>query len=361
MNAYAMLAITKHGVDMARRLQGQLPADVYYPRKFARGDEEERGITLIEGSPKEYLGKWFQAYQGIVLFVSLGAVVRMIAPHLRNKHEDPAVVVVDDRGSYVISVLSGHLGGANALTREVARLLGAQPVITTASDVQGTIAVDLLGCEFGWVIEDDRHVTAVSAAVVNEEPVAVIQEVGERDWWPANRPLPGNLHLYPSTEAAKEREHQAVLWITDRLLREGERERWLNPGVLYRPKTLILGIGCNRGTSEEEIEGVIRQTLKELSLSFLSVRGIASIDLKKDEPALLSLCEKYGWSAHWYTAEELNGIPVEQPSPTVYKYTGVYGVSEPAAKRAAGTSTLLLTKKKAGNVTLSVARIGDVP
>ncbi|GIM47382.1 hypothetical protein DNHGIG_29310 [Collibacillus ludicampi] len=149
------------------------------------------------------------------------------------------------------------------------------------------------------------------------------------------------------------------MYITDRLLSEEEKKQWLSNGVLYRPKTIILGIGCNRGTSEEEVEQVIRETLDELSLSFLSVRGIATIDLKKDEEALVSLTQKYGWTFQYYSPEQLNRVPIAHPSETVFKYTGAYGVSEPAAKLAAGTDSLLLTKKKDGNVTISVARVGD--
>jgi cobalt-precorrin 5A hydrolase len=359
MKPYALIAITKHGVNIARTLHEHLPCDLYYMEKFARGDESERGIRLFSGSPRDHLPELFQKYKGLVMFFSLGAVVRLIAPLIKSKHTDPAVVVVDDQAKYVISVLSGHLGGANMLTREVARILNAEPVITTASEVNQTIAVDLLGRPFGWVIEDFANVTPVSAAVVNEEPVAIIQEAGERNWWTYEKPLPENLFVYRSPEEASVREHHAVLYITDRLLSKEEKSRWLTNGVLYRPKTIILGIGCNRGTPEEEVEQVIRQTLHELSLSFLSVRGIATIDLKKDEEALLSLTRKYGWTFQYYTPEELNRVPISHPSETVYKYTGAYGVSEPAAKLAAGCETLLLAKKKDGNVTISVARVGD--
>jgi cobalt-precorrin 5A hydrolase len=359
MKPYALVAITKHGVEVARTLHEQLPCDLYYMEKFAYGDESERGIRLFSGSPREHMPHLFHTYKGLVLFFSLGAVVRLIAPLLKSKHTDPAVVVVDDHGKYAISVLSGHLGGANMLTREVARILNAEPVITTASEVNQTIPVDLLGREFGWVIEDFAHVTPVSAAVVNEEPVAIIQEAGEKNWWTYDKPLPENLFVYSSAQEASVREHHAVLYITDRLLSEEEKKQWLSNGVLYRPKTIILGIGCNRGTSEEEVEQVIRETLDELSLSFLSVRGIATIDLKKDEEALVSITQKYGWTFQYYSPEQLNRVPITHPSETVFKYTGAYGVSEPAAKLAAETDSLLLTKKKDGNVTISVARVGD--
>ena len=131
----------------------------------------------------------FQQYKGLIMVISLGAVVRMIAPILKDKKTDPAVVVIDDRGENVISVLSGHLGGANGLT-EVAAALDARAIITTASDVQKTIPVDLFGSRFGWVWDSAEKLTPVSASVVNEEHVAIVQESGEPNWWLYDTPLP---------------------------------------------------------------------------------------------------------------------------------------------------------------------------
>jgi cobalt-precorrin 5A hydrolase len=355
---YAVVAITKHGVEMARRLVRQLPgSDLYYMDKFARGDEEELGITLFSGSVRLILPDLFQRYSGLIILISLGAVVRMIAPLLKDKKTDPAVVVIDDRGEHVISVLSGHLGGANELTRRVASILDARPVITTASDVQQTIPVDLFGSQFGWEIESFERATPVSAAVVNEERVIVIQESGEPNWWAYDRPLPSHIQVVASTREAWDREFDAALVVTHRLLSPAEAERFLQNGVLYRPKVLVLGLGCNRGTALEEIEQVVTETLAELNLSIKSVRNIATIDLKKDEPGLIALCQKYGWRMDVYSPGELNTIPLPNPSETVYRYTGAYGVSEPAALLSSGAKEWLLPKKKSGNVTISVALV----
>ncbi|MED0676280.1 MULTISPECIES: cobalt-precorrin 5A hydrolase [Aneurinibacillus] len=353
---YAMVAITKHGVEMARSLKKKFPeADLYYMSKFAHGDEEAAGIQLFNGSVRLLFPALFPAYEGLILFISLGAVVRMIAPVLKDKKTDPGVVVVDDRGQHAISVLSGHLGGANELTREVAALLGAQPVITTASDVQKTIPVDLFGRRFGWRWDPDseKKLTPVSASVVNEEHVAIIQESGETDWWMHDTPMPPSLKIYDSIEAAIEASPDAALVITHRMLRPEEMPI-LENGVLYRPKVIALGIGCNRGTAAEEIESVIKDTLNELRFSIWSVKAICTIDLKKDEAGLLSVCDKYGWEFVYYTPQELNEMNIEEPSETVFKFTGAYGVSEPACKRYSGNEKLVLTKKKSGNVTISV-------
>lgn len=354
----AVVAITKHGTAIARRIQEQLAdVDVYYPEKFALGDETSRGITAFSGSVVDHVPTLFSSYSGLVGIFSLGAMVRLVAPLLRDKKTDPAVVVVDDRAEHVISVLSGHLGGANTLTHQVAEALGARPIITTASDVRHTVAVDMLGRAFGWEIENFEKVTEVSAAVVNEERVHIIQEAGELDWWTYQKSLPSYLSVFHSLEDATKQPFDAALVITPRLLTEEETKRFLTRGVLYRPKVVVLGVGCNRGTSAEEIESVIASTLNSARLSIQSVRNVATIDLKADEEGLLELCGKRSWPLVTYTPKELNTVTIPSPSETVFKYVGAYGVSEPAARLSSDANGWVVEKVRSGNVTVSVCMV----
>jgi cobalt-precorrin 5A hydrolase len=353
----AVVAITKHGTTIARRiLAGMDSVEVYYPERFARGDEDALGIHTYADSVVAHVPQLFAAYDGIIGIFSLGAMVRLIAPLLKDKKTDPAVVVIDDTAEHVVSVLSGHLGGANELTHEVARVLNARPVITTASDVGQTLAVDLFGRVFGFALDGDEHVTRVSAAVVNEERIAIIQEAGERDWWPYRKPLPSHFRVYSScAEAAAAGDaFDAALVITPRLLRAEEERRFLNPGVLYRPKVLAVGVGCNRNTPAEEIESVVCQVLRDHGWSERSVRTLATIDLKADEAGLLEACRRRNWPLVTYKAEELNTVPIPHPSDMVFRYVGAYGVSEPAARLAAGADDWLVEKVVSGNVTVSV-------
>ncbi|WP_379970308.1 cobalt-precorrin 5A hydrolase [Ectobacillus sp. sgz5001026] len=354
---YAVVAITKHGVQIARKLGRSFQnTDVYYMSKFEQGDEQDKDIQMFTGSVRLLLPALFKSYQGLIIIISLGAVVRMIAPLLKDKKVDPAVVVIDDKGENVISVLSGHIGGANELTREVAATLGANAIITTASDVQQTIPVDLFGKRFGWVWESAEKLTPVSAAVVNEEQIAIVQESGEKEWWNYNHPLPIHMKVYHSVAEALKHPHNAALVVTHRNL-HAEENSILQNGVLYRPKVIVLGMGCNRGTSFEEIESVIHETLDELHVSIKSVKALCTIDLKKDEEGLLEVVRKNDWEFVYYSPEVLNRVKIKQPSETVFKYTGAYGVSEPAALLYSGAEALELVKKKSGNVTISVAVI----
>lgn len=354
MERIALVSITKHGTLLAARLAQAMPeAEHCVMAKFhhlaPRAKPFEQAVSA-------FFAQAFAQYDGIVSFVSLGATVRMIAPHLKDKKTDPGVVVVDDAGRFAIAVLSGHLGGANALARRVAQALGATPVITTASDAQGTIAVDLLGHEFGWRLEGWENVTAVSASVVNEEQVAIVQEAGERAWWPADRPLPANLRVVASLEEAAAPEFRAALVITNRVLTD--HPALLSKAVLYRPRSLVVGIGCNSGTPAQEIAAAVAAVLRDAGLSPLSVRNLASIDRKAEEPGLLEYAQSQGLPIDFYAKEELNGVEVPNPSEAPMKYVGAQGVAEPAAVLSAG-GPLIVPKVKSGNCTVAVARVAE--
>lgn len=234
----ALVAITKHGAELLQRLAPSLPAaEVIVPEKFVG---QVAGLT---NSVKPYAGALsaqiaglFAAYDQIVFFVSLGAVVRLIAPHLKSKDEDPGVLVVDDAAQFVIPVLSGHVGGANAYAGQVAALLGATSVLTTASDVGKTIPVDILGRELGWRVEAPKiNITRVSAHVVNEEPVAFVQEAGSKHWWTRATALPRNIHLFARFEDVDLAAHRAVLWVTHREVAAALWQQLEERLVVYRP------------------------------------------------------------------------------------------------------------------------------
>jgi cobalt-precorrin 5A hydrolase len=233
-----LVAITKHGAAQAARLALDLPqADICTSAKFAAAFADmPNQVKAYGGALRDEIGPLFAGYDQIVFFVSLGAVVRLIAPHLRSKDEDPGVIVVDDAGQYVIPVLSGHVGGANEWSERVADLIGASPVLTTASDVGRTIPVDILGRHLGWRVEAPKiNVTRVSAHVVNGEPIAFVQEAGGPDWWTRPTPLPDTIHKFDRFDQVPLERYAAVLWVTHD---DVPAERWealKERLVVYRP------------------------------------------------------------------------------------------------------------------------------
>src|SRR5919109_5083584 len=190
MHSPAIIAITKQGITIARKIKENISdADIYVPAKH---DDSKKDIIWFKEQTGDIVVSLFKKYDALICIFSLGAVIRLIAPVVVDKKTDPAVLVIDDKANFVISALSGHLGGANELARSIASYLNSKPVITTAADVNETIPVDLVGRDFGWTIENYQNVTKVSALMVNEEKIGLYQDTGEKGWWPPTS-LPQNV------------------------------------------------------------------------------------------------------------------------------------------------------------------------
>ena len=240
----AVVAITRHGIALAGKVVAALPQSrLFAPEKF-RAEAEAAApsaATCYSGKTGDQIPALFAAFDGIVCIVSLGAVVRLIAPHLKDKEADPGIVVIDEAGRFVIPMLSGHLGGANALAGHLATALGAPAVLTTASDSRETIAVDLLGRELGWTFEATHdELVHASAAVVNDEPVALVQEAGSTGWWTHHAngrqgALPANVTLFDTLEDVAPEKFAAVLWVSVRPMPADYREKLAGRCVTYRP------------------------------------------------------------------------------------------------------------------------------
>jgi cobalt-precorrin 5A hydrolase len=237
----AVVAITRHGIAMAGKIVATLPgATLFAPEKFCVEAEvaAPQHYECYGGKTAEQIPALFAAFDAVV---SLGAVVRLIAPHLGNKENDPAVVVMDEAGKFAIPILSGHLGGANALAGHLAHALGAIPVLTTASDSRQTLAVDLLGSELGWTIKATHdELVRASAAVVNDDAVALVQEAGSRDWWAQHAngrtvPLPANISIFARLEDVAPERFAAVLWISRREMPDAYAQPLAGKCIVYRP------------------------------------------------------------------------------------------------------------------------------
>lgn len=313
-------------------------------------------------SLKECVGERFDRTDALIFFCAAGIAVRSIAPWLGHKSEDPAVLVVDETGKYCISLLSGHAGGANALTLLLAGLLHAEPVITTATDREGLFAVDLFAGKNGLALTDWELAKKISAAVLAGEPVGF----GSR--LPVEGALPKELRPCVWDGAAwkqKEEENRSagshqepcrlgilVTWEKPELCRR--RAPFLETLVLT-PRAVTLGIGCRKGVTEAEVEEAAERCLEECGVFFPAIRSVASIDRKKDEAGLLSFCQKKGIPFRTYSAQELAEVKGSGASSAfVQRTVGVDNVCERSALADTG-GVLLCPKRIYGRVTVAAA------
>jgi cobalt-precorrin 5A hydrolase len=227
-------------------------------------------------------------------------------------------------------------------------------VVTTGTDVNETIAPDMLAKEMGGEVDDFEAMKKVSAALVDGEKVGVLNLAGVR-LKSLDIPLKGNVKVFSSLAELNAAGCRAAIVITDRILPPEERPTcryW----VLLRPKSLVVGLGCNRNTEDEEIRQAITDVLSAHGLSLKSVRNLASVDLKQDEPGLLAYAKASGLHLEFFSRESLNAVEVPNPSDQVLRFVGTKGVAEPAALLSARASSLAVPKVKSGNVTVAVAR-----
>ncbi|HJJ22629.1 MAG TPA: cobalamin biosynthesis protein [Nitrosopumilus sp.] len=348
MEKTVVLAITKNGVKIGQNLKELFPDwSIFAPAKFSN---EGNNITWYSEPTSEKIIELFKNSNALVCLFSLGAVIRLIAPYLKDKKTDPAVIVIDDKTNFVISVLSGHIGGANELTREIAEKLGAVAVITTAADVNKTIAVDLVGREFNWKIDDDSTVTKISAHMINEEPIGIFQEIGKKNWY---KELPKNVSIYDSLDDLKKSSSKACLIISDRIIDEDLNKE----SVIYRPPSLVIGIGLHWDTSKETIKDGIESCLEKFKLSSKSIAKLVSIKKPQDVQGLIDIGNEMGIPVEYVNKEDLAEISTPNPSETVKAFEGTASVSEAAAIKVSGGELIVEKQKFPPNLTIAIARI----
>jgi cobalt-precorrin 5A hydrolase/precorrin-3B C17-methyltransferase len=294
---------------------------------------------LYEEGPKEALPRAWSECDGIVVFLAVGAAVRLIAPLLADKRRDPGVVCVDDAGRFAVALTGGHreTGGANMLAGWVADVLGAEPVVTTASEALNVPALDSFGAELGFKVDEDSDRAAVGAAMVSGERVNLVSDLR----WPLG-PLPENV------VRAGELEPPAIL-VSDRTV-DAPR-----PSVVYRPPSLVVGVGCSRGAGSREILALLRSALEEAGLSEESITSLASVDVKSGEAGLLEAANALGVPIQFHPAVALAEAEVPNPSEVVERAVGTPSVAE-AAVMAEGAN-LVVEKRKSAMATVAVGRL----
>ena len=323
-----LIAPTESGQRLAERLAALLP-----------------DARLWSAPLAELPTAWHSARQ-LVFLVAAGAVVRLIAPLLTHKATDPGVVVVDEAARFAISLSGGHQGGADALAEQISALLGATAVITNGSSHRALPAIDLLGKPYGWRPGQDSDWNRVAAALVAGKPVQLVQHHGLTLWQQALA------QDHPFTETATA---SARVWIG-----AGIPDLSDLPTVRWHPRVLWLGVGCERGTSEQLLADSIQQLLIEHQLAIEAVAGIATLDLKADEVGILALARHHDWPVRIFDAATLAACPVPHPSSIVAGCVGTPSVAEAAALTASGAGELTVEKRVfraegAGACTVAIA------
>ena len=292
----------------------------------------------------DFLTAALPTLEGVVFIGALGICVRSIVPLIQDKHQDPPVVCIDSTGRYVIPVLSGHVGGANELSRRLATALGGEAIITTQSDNCGLWPLDLLGKRWGW--QTDATPDQLNQAIfrfVEQRPTALLIEVRDAgtDW--LERHLPAHVRCFYQWDTIPWEEFELLIAVTYRELPAIESL----PILAFHPACLHVGVGCRKQCDPTGIAAYMDQQLRKAGVSPLSLASVGTITLKADEPLLDSLRQQWPFvQTHIYTVEELQEIQVPHPSQKAFEVTGLYGVSEAAALKSAQEGPLLIEKQK---------------
>lgn len=348
----ALISFTREGAFLCRSIAAGLSSaghgcSAYGKELFA----EEAGIMPLRDSLDKWAANAFTHSDALVFVGASGIAVRAIAPYVKDKTIDPAVAVVDEKGKYAISLLSGHLGGANDLARSIAGIIGAEPVITTATDVNGQFAVDEWAKKNHLRIGDRQLAKEISAAILNGETVGVSSD------FPIEGSLPEQLcNTEEQTASAAGRApdrdiHPKIGFRISIYEEDGPFEKTLH----LIPRTVTVGIGCRKGASMEAVEELLEQVLKEQRISVKAIEKICSIDIKKEEAALKQLADKLGVPLQFFSAAELEQLEGGFSASTfVNQITGVDNVCERAA--VLGSRGELIVRKQALNgVTAAMA------
>ena len=325
MKSAAVLSFSPRGADTAARIAAALAED-YAVETHAP-----------KGNLKALTARLFPEVEALVFVGACGIAVRAVAPHLVSKAVDPAVLVIDEKGQFVISLLSGHIGGANDLARRLAAALGATPVITTATDVNRRFAADAWAARHGLSIGDMAAAKRFSAEILKRD-LPLLSD------FPIEGKLPAGVVLGEAGDCG--------LAVSCRDIHP------FDTTLLLTPRLLHLGVGCKRGTPAEAIEAAVRAALEGAGLRGEAMKAAASIDVKRDEAGLTAWADANGLPISFYSAEALNAVPgTFTPSAFVLKTVGVDNVCERAAMASAGEGARLLVKKTSLNgVTVAVAR-----
>lgn len=344
----AYFYLTDEGGRLAHKLAAAHPGDIYNKENF-----------------KENLQAGFGRYDSLICIMATGIVVRILAPLIVHKTSDPAVVVLDQKGKYAISLLSGHLGGANDLAREMAAISGGEAVITTATDVAGELSFDTFAKKHDMAIENIGQLKHISGTLLSGKKVNVFTDKNAAELYPelAKEQKRGMISILPLSEFFKtytiESNIPSVV-IDERLFVSNSTVPQAAPVLYLRPRTICAGIGCKRNMEQKPIEEALLQTLKEEGIHPLSLKCIATIPLKSDEPGIIGTAANLNVPLQIIPTEEIENLDISQlgiqTSEFVASQTGVLSVSTACSYLASSKGTILRDKAKYKGITIALSK-----
>ncbi len=332
----AIILVTGQSIQMAKAIERELGNTVIYTKNDCDG-------CVAISSYSKFLLEHFNEFESIIFIGAMGICVRSIAACIKNKYKDPAVLCIDSVGRYVIPVLSGHIGGANELSRRVAAIIGGEAVVTTLSDNEELWALDTLSKQFGWQVSaTPAMMNRAIFLFVQRRKTALLIETKDRGTEYLERSLPGHVKVYYKFADIPLSDIELIIAVTPYLY-----DNIGVPVLLFAPAVLHLGVGCKKQCNPSGVAGHIEEELKRQRLNPLSLATVSSIELKKDEPLLQALTERWCTAKRIiYKEEELKDIEVPNPSEKAFEVTGLYGVAEASALRSSNYGPLVVEKQK---------------
>lgn len=328
----AIITLNKQSISLAKRISLEHPCDIYSVEKY-----HINGLIPLIGGLKENIKYLFENYEGIIFIMAIGIIVREISPYIKHKSLDPAILAVSVDGRFIIPILSGHLGGANDLAIDISKTISGIPVITTASDLLGKTAVDIIAKKHDFVISSFKDAMDITSKMINDEKIEIVSDI--------------NIDIEDVIKPNQiKQETQGLVYISYKTN--------LTLGVPFAqliPKDLVLGIGAKKDTSYESIKKLLDRILKENNLDIRAISGIYSIDIKAREKGILLLAEKIKVPFKTYTPEVLESVVHNfDQSDFVKKITGVGAVSMPSGYLGSNKGKCIVQKVAENGITISI-------
>lgn len=332
----AVIAVSPQGITIAEQLKAE-----WQEQLTIFSTHQHSSVESIRNI-KEHVDAHFGDYSAWVFIGAMGICIRTIAEHVQHKYHDPAVINIDSTGRFVVSVLSGHVGGANELTEHIASLLGAQAVVSTQTDNTGLWALDLFSRKYGWAqVNNMEGLNKPIALYTNGKPTALLLEVRDKFTLELERTHAEHVDIYYKREDLDESKYDLILVVSPRVYETSK------PCIQYIPKSLALGLGCRYQCAPKDIPEYICNEIRRLGYYPEAIKRIGTIDLKKDEPLLKEMLQLLNIEeADIYTSEDLAPVEIKNPSDYVFKVTGVYGVAESASRLSARMGSIVIEKQK---------------